>query len=118
MLLIRRIITGLIGLIGLIYAIYFSVRNMEALPLNMPLLGDFVVPGFVGYLGAFILGAVIVAVFSGFEHVRKSMQLRKLRKELNGSRRQPHKRVRRFLKEDEPVTQPEPSIQSLDSKEF
>ncbi|MBC7660596.1 MAG: LapA family protein [Chitinophagaceae bacterium] len=118
MLLIRRIFTGLVALAGLIYAIFFSVRNMEALPINLPFFGDYRVPGFVAYLGAFILGALIVTVMSTLEHIRKSMQLRKLRKDLNGSRRQPHKRVRRFLKEDEPVTQPEPSIQSLDSKDF
>ena len=91
---------------------------MEAVSISLPFFGDYQVPGFVAYLGAFLVGAIIVAVYSTLEHLRKSMQLRKLRKDLNGSRRQPHKRVRRFLKEDEPITQPEPSIQSIDSKEF
>lgn len=116
--LIRRILSAVLGLIGLLYGIYFSVQNLETIQIKLPFLGEYQVPAFVAFLGAFLVGVVITFAYSSVEHVRKSMQLRKLRKDLNGSKRQPHKRVRRFLREEEPVTKPEPSIQGIDSKDF
>jgi len=116
--LIRRIISAILGLLGLIYAIYFSVNNLETILVKLPFLGEYTVPAFVAFLGAFLVGVVVTFAYSSVEHLRKSMQLRKLRREVNGTRRQPHKRVRRFLKEEEPVTLPEPSVQGIDSKDF
>jgi len=118
MTLIRRIISGVLGLIGLIYGIYFSVNNLDVIMVRVPGFGDHPAPVFVVTLCAFFLGALITALYSSVSHVSKSLQLRKLRKDLDGSRRPVHKRVRRFLKEDEPLTKAEPSIHSLDSKEF
>ncbi len=118
MTLVRRILSGLLGLIGLIYGIYFSVNNLETILVKLPFFGEYQTPAFVAFIGAFILGVLVAALYSSVSHISKSIQLRKLRKDLNGSRRPTHNRVRRFLKEDEPLTKPEPSIQSLDSKEF
>lgn len=116
--LIRRILSAILGLVGLLYGIYFSVNNLETIVVKLPLVGEYQVPAFVAFIGAFLVGVVITFAYSSVEHIRKSMQLRKLRKEVNGTKRQPHKRVRRFLREEEPVTLPEPSVQGIDSKDF
>ena len=117
--LIRRIFTGVIVLIGLLYGVYFSVRNMEAIAVNLPFFGNYNIPSFVGFIAAFVLGLTVAAVYFSVELLSKSMQLRRLRRDLNGSHHKPHKRVRRFLRENEPETShPEPSIYSSDSKEF
>lgn len=118
MILIRRIISAILGLAGLIYGIYFSLNNLETILVKVPGFGEHQVPAFVAFIGAFLVGVIITTAYSSVSHLSKSMQLRKLRKEINGTRRQPHKRVRRFLREEEPLTKPEPSIQSIDAKDF
>lgn len=116
--LVRRLIVGLIALVLVVYAIFFSIRNMDTITVDVPLLHVYQVPAFVAYLTVFFIGFVLAAAYSTLEILRKTMQLRKLRKEMNTSKRQPHKRVRRFMREEEvPETKPEPSIQSLD-KDF
>ena len=116
--LIRRLIVGLIALALVVYGIIFSVRNMDTITVDVPLLQVYQVPAFVAFIVVFVIGFSIAALYSGLELARKAMQVRRLRKEMNVSKREPHRRVRRFLKEEDPDTKPEPSIQSIDSKEF
>lgn len=117
--LVRRLLVGLIALVLVVYGIFFSIRNMETISVDVPLLHVYQVPAFVAYIAVFSIGFILAAAYSTLEIVRKSMQVRKLRREMNVSKREPRKRVRRFLREEEaPVTKPEPSIQIIESKEF
>ncbi|MES2744079.1 MAG: LapA family protein [Bdellovibrionota bacterium] len=117
--LIRRLIVGLVALILVVYGIYFSVQNMDTISVDVPLLHVYQVPAFVAFIAVFLIGFFLAAAYSALEIARKSMQLRRLRKEINVSKREPHKRVRRFLREEKaPETKPEPSIQSIESKDY
>jgi uncharacterized integral membrane protein len=117
--LIRRLLVGLVALTIVIYGIFFSIRNMDAISVDVPLLHVYQVPAFVAFLALFFIGFFLASAYSALELARKSMQIRRLRKEINVSKREPHKRARRFLREeDSPETRPEPSIQSLESKEY
>lgn len=116
--LVRRLIAGLVGLIIIVYGIFFSLRNMETISVDVPLLHVYQVPAFVAFIATFLIGFVIAGAYSCLEIIRKTMLVRKLRKEMSVSKRQPHRRARRFLREEEPITAPEPTIQSLEVKEY
>ncbi len=115
---IRRIITGVIVLFILLYGGYFSIRNMDTIGVSLPFFGDYRLPSFVAFWAAFVSGAIFSGLYFGLEIASKTMQVRRLRKEVHGSKVRPHKRARRFLREEEPETKPEPSIYSQDNKEF
>lgn len=109
--LIRRLIVGLIALVLVVYGIFFSIRNMDTISVDVPLLHVYQVPAFVAFIVVFFVGFFLAAAYSALELTRKSMQVRKLRKEMNVSKREPHRRVRRFLREEEkPESQPEPTV--------
>ena len=116
--LIRRLIVGLIALTLVVYGIFFSVRNMATIAVDVPLLHVYQVPAFVAFIAVFFIGFLVAGLYIGLEIFRKTIQLRRLRKEITASKREPLKRVRRFLTDDEPEPKPQPSIQNLDSKEF
>ncbi len=115
--LIRRLLVGLVALIFVVYGIFFSISNMDTISVDVPLLHVYQVPAFVAFIGMFFLGFIASALYLSLELFRKTLLVRKLRKEVGQSKREPHKRSRDFLKEDAPETKPEPSIQSLE-KDF
>ncbi len=112
--LIRRLLVGLIALVFVVYGIFFSVSNMDTISVDVPLLHVYQVPAFVAYIAIFFLGFIVSALYLSLELFRKTILVRKLRKEVKGSKRESNKRSRNFLKEDAPETKPEPSIQSLE----
>lgn len=117
MLYIRRLVNVILILFAIGYGGYFCWHNMEIVRIDVPLLGEFHVAGCVAYLGCFIVGGLFAAIFFSIELARKSLQLRKSRKELNKAVKQPHKRVSRFLEEDAPsLSIEEPIITRDDSK--
>jgi uncharacterized integral membrane protein len=109
---LRRFLSFLVVLISIAYGGYFGFLNMDKVYVNIPYFGEFRIAGFLAFLGAFILGALFAAIFFGYDFFRKSFEVHKSRRALSKIHRDPHRRVSRFLDEDNEAPSPrrEPSI--------
>jgi hypothetical protein len=108
---LRRFISFLIVLVGMGYGGYFGFLNMDRVYVNVPYFGEYRVAGFLAFLTSFIVGALFAAVFFGYDFFRKSFEVHKSRRALSRSSNEPHRRVSRFLEEDNDVTpRREPSL--------
>jgi len=109
---LRRLISFVVVLICLGYGGYFGFLNMDKVYVNVPYFGEYRVAGFLVFLACFILGALFAAVFFGYDFFRKSFEVHKSRRELSRAHQEPHRRVSRFLEEDNDNTTPrrEPSL--------
>lgn len=106
---IRRLISFLVVLLFIGFGGYFGFLNMDRIYVSVPFVGEFKVVGFLAFLLAFMLGGVFAAVFFGYDFFRKSLEVRRNRRDLQRAQKEPHHRVSRFL-EEETQARKEPSI--------
>ncbi len=107
---IRKFFSFVLVLLGLGYGGYFGYLNMDKVYVNVPYLGEFRVAGFLAFLTAFIVGALFAAVFFGYDFFRKSFEVHRSRRALHRAHQDPHRRVSRFLEDEESNSRREPSV--------
>lgn len=107
---LRRLISFLFVSTFMGFGAYFGFLNMERVYVNVPFMGEFRVVGFLAFVTAFILGGLFASVFFGYDFFRKSFEVRRSRKALVKSKKEPHERVSRFLEEESQITRKEPSL--------
>ena len=108
---LRRLISFIVVLIFLGYSGYFGFLNTGKVYVNIPFFGEYRVVGSLAFLSSFILGALFAAVFFGYDFFRKTFEVHKSRRALSRAHQEPHRRVSRFLDEDNETTpRREPSL--------
>lgn len=109
---IRRFFHFILVLFGISYGGYFGFLNMDKVYVNVPFLGEFRVAGFLAFLAAFIVGAIFAAVFFGYDFFRKSFEVHRSRRALSRAHDEPHRRVSRFLDDEQDPSSPrrEPTL--------
>lgn len=103
---LRRLINFLFMSLFIIFGAYFGFLNMEKVYVNVPLLGEFRVVGFLAFVAAFVLGGLFAALFFGYDFFQKSYEVRKSRRALVKVQKEPHRRVSRFLEEESQMKEP------------
>jgi uncharacterized integral membrane protein len=109
---LRRLISFVVVLAFLSYGGYFGFLNTDKVYVNIPYFGEYRVVGSLAFLASFVLGALFAALFFGYDFFRKTFEVHKSRRALSRAHQEPHRRVSRFLEEDNETTTPrrEPSL--------
>ena len=97
---IRRFTSFVVVCCVMAFGCYFCFLNMDRIYVNVPLLGEFRVAGFLAFLITFLLGAIFSAIFFGYDFFRKSLELRRSRKAVHRGQKDAQMRVNRFLEQD------------------
>ncbi len=97
---VRRFINFLAVCFVIAYGGYFGFLNMDRVYVNVPMLGEFRIPGFLAFLATFLLGALFAAIFFGYDFFRKSLELRKTRRIVHRGQKEAQMRVSRFLEQE------------------
>jgi uncharacterized integral membrane protein len=85
---IKKFINLLFILACISYLAFFSYLNVETIYVHFPYIGEFRLPAAVAFLCTFIAGAVFSGFYFLLDTAKKSMEIKRNRKELYALRRE------------------------------
>ena len=85
MIFLRKLLSFFIILVITLYIGYFTYLNTDRIFVIVPGLGEQTISKAFGFLTSFTLGAIFSCLFFGFDFIKKSLEVRGLKKELKDS---------------------------------